>query len=91
MIKINERISVDGFDSREEFNQWLRQQERNEPNSNVLKTFKYFLIQLEEDTKNNIYDKQHCDAVDKYAAKVIQRKLMSEENVIKYIREAQNI
>ena len=74
-----------------EFNDWLKEQERIEPNENVLKTFKYFLMQLEEDVKNNTYNETHCDAIDKYAVKVIDRNIMSEDKVIKFVMEAQNL
>lgn len=74
-----------------EFNDWLKEQEKIEPNENILKTFKYFLMQLEEDVKNNTYNKIHCDAIDKYAVKVIDRKIMSEDKVIRFVMEAQDL
>ncbi len=74
-----------------EFNDWLKEQEKIEPNENVLKTFRYFLMQLEEDVKNDTYNKTHCDAIDKYAMKVINRKIMNEEKVIEFVRQAQNL
>ena len=49
-----------------------KEQEENEPNENVLKTFKWFLMKLEEDVKSNTYNQVHCDAIDKYAMKMIQ-------------------
>lgn len=91
MIEISKNISVEGFKNKEEFNEWLKEQEKNEPNENVLKTFKYFLMQLEEDAKKNVYNENHCNAIDKYASKMIVRKIMSEENVINFIRQAQGL
>ena len=91
MIQINDWISVEGFENKQDFESWLREQEEIEPNESVLKTFKWFLMKLEEDVKNNVYNQTHCDAIDKYAMKMIKRRLMKEDDVIKFIREAQNI
>lgn len=91
MVKISQNISVEGFEDKEEFNKWLKEQEEIEPNENILKSFKYFLMQLEEDAKNNIYNENHCNAIDKYANKMIIRKIMSEESVISFIRQAQGL
>ena len=60
--------------TQEELKKWLDEQEKNEPNESVLKTFKWFLMKIEK--------------ADKYANKVIKRKLMSEDSVIKYIVQA---
>ena len=72
----------------EELSKWLEEQEKNEPNENVLKTFKWFLMKIEKADKNKKANYKDCDALDKYANKVIERKLMSEKSVIKYITQA---
>ena len=72
----------------EELSKWLEEQEKNEPNENVLKTFKWFLIKIEKADKNKKANYKDCDALEKYANKVIKRKLMSENSVIKYIVQA---
>ena len=64
------------------------EQEKNEPNENVLKTFKWFLMKIEKADKNKKANYKDCDALEKYANKVIKRKLMSEKSVIKYIIQA---
>ena len=88
MIEISKNISVDGFDTKEELSKWLEEQEKNEPNENVLKTFKWFLMKIEKADKNKKANYKDCDALEKYANKVIKRKLMSEKSVIKYIVQA---
>ena len=55
-----------------------------------MRIFKWNLMQLEEDTEKQRYSKEHWDSVDKYAKKVIDKKIMSEESVIKFIGQAQN-
>ena len=72
----------------EELSKWLEEQEKNEPNENVLKTFKWFLMKIEKADKNKKANYKDCDALEKYANKVIERKLMSEKSVIKYITQA---
>lgn len=74
--------------TQEELNKWLEEQEKNEPNENVLKTFKWFLMKIEKADKNKKANYKDCDALEKYANKVIDRKLMSEDSVIKYIVQA---
>ena len=74
--------------TQEELNKWLDEQEKNEPNENVLKTFKWFLMKIEKADKNKKANYKDCDALEKYANKVIERKLMSEKSVIKYITQA---
>lgn len=91
MIEISKNMTIEGLNDKKEFREWLKEQERIEPNENVLKSFKYFLMQLEEDARNNTYNENHCKAIDKYAVKVIQRGLMREDNVIKFVRQAQNL
>lgn len=88
MIKISENITMEGFNTKEEFEQWLVEQEKIEPNENVLKTFKWFLMKIEKADKNKSANLKDCDALEKYANKVIERKLMSKDNVIKYIVQA---
>lgn len=74
--------------TQEELSKWLEEQEKNEPNENVLKTFKWFLMKIEKADKNKKANYKDCDALEKYANKVIDRKLMSEKSVIKYIMQA---
>lgn len=88
MVKISENITMEGFDTREEFDEWIKEQERIEPNENVLKTFKWFLMKVEKADKNKEASIRDCEALEKYANKVIERKLMSKDNVIKYIGQA---
>lgn len=88
MIQISKNVTVDGFETKEEFDKWLKEQK--ESNKDILKIFKRSLMQLEEDAENQIYNKEHWDRVSRYAVKVIEKKIMSEENVIKFIQESQN-
>ena len=88
MIQISKNISVDGFENRQHFEKWLKEQETM-PKSVILKMFKWFLMRLEENVKENKYNQGVMDGVDKYAVKVIKNNIMSEEDVIKYIQEAQ--
>lgn len=88
MIQISKNVTVDGFETKEEFDKWLKEQK--ESNKDILKIFKWSLMQLEEDAENQIYNKEHWDRVSRYAVKVIEKKIMSEENVIKFIQESQN-
>lgn len=90
MIEISKNISVDGFDTKEEFNKWLEEQEQKEPNENVLKTFRWFLMKIEKADKNKKANFEDCDALEKYANKIVDRKLMSIDNVLKYMGQAMN-
>ncbi len=90
MIEISENIEVGGFDTKEKFEKWLKEQNKNESNKDILKIFKWSLMQLEKDTENKIYNKANWNRVDKYAKKVIEKEIMNEENVIKFIQEAQS-
>ena len=74
--------------TQEELSKWLDEQEKNEPNENVLKTFKWFLMKIEKADKNKKANYKDCDALEKYANTVIKRKLMSEKSVLKYITQA---
>lgn len=73
----------------EDTKEWLKKQFDDIPNSELLKHFKWFLIQLENDAKDNKYNQFHINAIDKYSLKMIERKLMSEENIIQFMRQAQ--
>lgn len=88
MIQITKNISVDGFESRQHFDEWLKDQGKNMPKSVMLKMFNWFLMRLEENVKDNKYNQGVIDGVDKYAVKVIDNKIMKEEDVIKYIKLA---
>lgn len=90
MIEISKNISIDGFDTKEEFEKWLKEQEKIEPNGSVLKTFKWFLMKIEQADKNKVANFNDCDALEKYANKIIDRKLMSIDKVMKYIGQACN-
>ena len=79
------------FEKQQDLESWLKEQEDTEPNESVLKTFKWFLMKLEDDVRNNTYNKKNCDAIDKYSIKMINRKIMTEKNVIKFLCQAQEI
>lgn len=72
----------------DETQKWLKEQFDNIPNTELIKHFKWFLMQVENDVKENTYNQKHIDALDKYSMKVIERKLMSKENIIKFIGQA---
>lgn len=91
MVKISENIIMEGFDTREELDEWIKEQEKIESNENILKTFKWFLMKVEKADKNKKANIKDCEALEKYANKVIERKLMSKDNVIKYIVQAQEL
>ncbi len=88
MIQVSDRMYVDGFESKQEYEKWLKEQFDNIPNSELVKHFKWFLMQIENDVKENKYNQNHVNALDKYSMKMIERKLMSIENVTKFIRQA---
>jgi len=88
MIEISKNITIEGFKNKKEYEQWLKEQEKTESNEIVLKIFKWSLKELEENTNNYIDNKTNWDRVDKYAIKMINRKLMSEEKIIEFIKEA---
>lgn len=88
MIEISKNITVEGFKNKEEFDRWLKEQEKTESNEIVLKIFKWSLKELEENTSKYIYNKNHWDRVDKYAVKMINRKIMSEDKIIEFVKEA---
>lgn len=88
MIKISENIMMEGFDTKEELEKWIKEQEEIEPNESVLKTFKWFLMKVENADKNKKASLRDCESLEKYANKVIERNLMSKDNVIKYIVQA---
>lgn len=91
MIQISKNISVEGFENQQTFDDWLKTQDKQMPNSVILKMFKWFLMRLEENVKENKFDKKVMDGIDKYAIRVIKNKIMSEEDVLKYIQEAQRL
>ena len=90
MIQISKNITIEGFKTKEEFDKWLKEQDKTESNKDTLKILKWSLMQLEKDTENKIYNKEHWDRVDKYSIKIIEKEIMKEENVIKFIEEAQS-
>lgn len=89
MIEISDNIFIEGFGDKKEFDKWLEEQENIEPNENILKMFKYSLMKLEKDAKENIYNEKHINLLEKYSKKVIERRLMKEKDVIKFIGQAQ--
>lgn len=89
MLQISKNISVSGFENQQTFDDWLKEQDKQMPKSVILKMFKWFLMMLEGNVKENKFDKKVMDGIDKYAIRVIENKIMSEEDVIKYIQEAQ--
>ena len=88
MIQISKNISVDGFENQQHFDDWLKEQDETMPKSVMLKMFKWFLMRLEENVKDNKYNQGVMDGVDKYAVKVIKNNIMSEDDVIKFIKLA---
>lgn len=88
MIKVSNRISIDGINNKQELDKWLKEQFDNISNSELLKGFKWFLMKIEEDVKNNTYNQTHIETLDKYSIKMMERKLMSVENITKFIRQA---
>lgn len=88
MIQVSDRITIDGFDNKQEIDKWLKEQFDNIPNSELIKHFKWFLMQVENDNKNDTYNKWHLDALEKYSKKVLERKLMATENIAKFIAQA---
>lgn len=91
MLQISKNMSVSGFENQQTFDDWLKTQDKQMPNSVILKMFKWFLMRLEENVKENKFDKKVMDGIDKYAIRVIKNKIMSEEDVLKYIQEAQRL
>lgn len=88
MIEISKNISIEGFDTKKEFDKWIKEQETLEPNKNVLKTFKWFLMKIEKADKNKQPNLKDCAALEKYANKVVERKIMDIDSVCKYIKQA---
>lgn len=88
MIEISKNITVEGFENKQEFDKWLKEQSDNIPNTELVKHFKWSLMQVEGDVKQNIYNQNHLNSLDKYSMKMIERKLMSIENITKFIRQA---
>lgn len=82
-------IKIEGFKNEKEFQEWLKEQDKNEPNENVVKTFKWFLMKLENEAQNNVYNKCTHETVNKYAQKMLDRKLMNREKIIDFIYKAQ--
>lgn len=89
MVEISKNISIEGIDTKEELDKYLEKQEKEEPNSNVLKMFKWFLMKIERADKNKEPIWKDIDGLDKYANKVIERKLMKEQDVINFVYQAQ--
>ena len=88
-IKIAENITISGFDSIDEFKTWLGYQDKNCPNSVVVSLFKWFLMELEEGVAKGEIRQSVIDAVDKYAKLMIERKIMKEQDVYKFIYDAE--
>lgn len=91
MLQISNNISINGFENQQTFDNWLKQQDKQMPKEVILKMFKWFLMRLEDNVKENKFDKKVMDGIDKYAIRVIKNKIMSEEDVFKYIQEAQRL
>lgn len=88
MLQISNNISINGFENQQTFDNWLKQQDKQMPKEVILKMFKWFLMRLEDNARENKINDNVIDGVDKYAIKVIKNKIMKEEDVIKYIRLA---
>ena len=88
MVEITKNISVYGFETKEEFDKWLKEQEKIQTDRKVLKMFKYFLMKIEKADKNKSPNFEDCELLDKYANEVVKRKIMNIDNVCKYITQA---
>lgn len=60
-------------------------------NTDLLDNFKNLLIKIDQADKNKEADFDDCILLEKYAKEIIDRKLMSEKNVMKYVLQAQGI
>ena len=60
-------------------------------NADLLKNFKELLIKIDQADKNKEADFNDCILLEKYAKEIIDRKLMSEKNVMKYVLQSQGI
>lgn len=60
-------------------------------NADLLKNFKELLVKIEQADKNKEADFGDCILLEKYAKEIVDRRLMSEKNVIKYVLQAQGI
>lgn len=60
-------------------------------NADLLKKFKESLIKIEQADKNKEANFDDCILLEKYAKEIVDRRLMSEKNVMKYVLQAQGI
>ncbi len=60
-------------------------------NENILKKFKDLLIKIEQADKNKEANFEDCVLLEKYAKEIVDKRLMSEKNVMKYVLQAQEI
>lgn len=60
-------------------------------NTDLLNNFKKLLAKIENVDKNKEANFDDCILLEKYAKEIIDRKLMSEKNVIKYVLQSQGI
>lgn len=91
MLQISNNISINGFENQQTFDNWLKQQDKQMPKEVILKMFKWFLMRLEDNTKENKVDNNVIEGIDRYSVKVIENKIMKENDVIKYIRLAMGL
>lgn len=88
MIQVSKNIFIEGFENQQTFDDWLKQQDEQMPKTVMLKMFKWFLMRLEDNAKENKFNKKVMEGIDKYSKRVIENKIMQEDDVIKYIRLA---
>lgn len=88
MIQVSKNIFIEGFENQQTFDDWLKQQDEQMPKTVMLKMFKWFLMRLEDNAKENKFNKKVMEGIDKYSKRVIENKIMKEDDVIKYIRLA---
>ena len=60
-------------------------------NANILRKFKELLIKIEQADKTRKANFDDCILLEKYAKEIVDRRLMSEKNVMKYVLQAQGI
>ena len=60
-------------------------------NTDLLKKFKELLIKIENADKDKEANFDDCILLEKYAKEIVDRRLMSEKNVMKYVLQAQGI
>ena len=60
-------------------------------NTDLLDNFKNLLVKIENADKDKEANFDDCILLEKYAKEIVDRRLMSEKNVMKYVLQAQGI